>query len=794
MNQDFVHLHVHSDYSIMDSACTIYGIADAVIRHGMSAVAITDHGSMGGALESYRIFKREGIKPIIGCEIYFSPEPFTQAASTPMESGYHLVLLAKTFDGYQNLCRMLSRAMTGRDGSPQVSSRLLSEFSEGLIGLSACMEGEIAAKIMRRDMNRARMSIQKYIDMLGRENFYIELMDHGLPEQRKVNRELILLARKFSVKLVATNDVHYLRREDAGIHDLLLCIRTNSTIARPGRYRFPSDQFYFKSRDEMFSLFAEVPEACRNTLAVAERCTVEIPLVTSDKFVNHYPVFRLASDRTQRELLNEICLKGVKERYGFEADHNAGCLKAGEKSILARMDYEIDIIDGAGFTNYFLIIWDLLKYSREQGIAVGPGRGSVPSSLVAYLMRITDIDPVRHSLVFERFLNPEHINIPDIDIDFSEGARRPIMRYLSDKYGRKNLAKIGTYARFSGRFLLKKLAKVAGMKRAEAQKLLEVVGKCASKYEFHMPGLGYLAKNCEELQELMGKSSRIKKIIDASVSLEGIICRCCIHSCAVAIGDQPIENLVPIGRAVGNKAATMYHAASCENIGLLKQDILELRQLSIFKDAVARIDRTGKITFDIGSIPLDDRPTLELFSRGDTDGIFQFESQGMRELARKTKVGSFEDIIALIALCRPDMISLVPEYIERKNGRKRADYDHPLLEPVLKETYGILLYQEQVIQAVHALSGFTLCEADILRMAIGKRKMVEVEEQKRKFIDGCRKNGVCENACMNFWDRIMKHAAYAFNKSHVACYALIAYRMAYLKAHYPVEFSASAMY
>ncbi len=794
---EFVHLHLHSDYSILDGACPVKGVIECASGFGMKAVAVTDHGSMGGALEFYQALNKAGIKPIIGCEAYLSPTTrFDKDQNNPDIKGYHIVLLAEDFEGYQNLCRLVSKAeLEGLYYKPRIDKELLSKLGKGIIGLSACLKGELAVEILRDNVKGAKKALQEYLDILGRKNFYIELMDHGIAEQRKVNRELVLLAREFDVPLVATNDVHYLRKEHAQSHDLLLCIQTHATENEPGRLRFTGDQFYFRSPAEMMSLFEEVPEACSNTLAVAERCNVAIPLNTDKNKVNHYPVYKLDSGTGLREYLRGICLAAMQERYGFDPRQEGIALDEAQKAILDRMDYEISVIDKSGYVSYFLIVWDFLKHAREQGIAVGPGRGSGAGSIVAYLTRITDIDPIRYSLLFERFLNPERVSPPDFDIDLCERRRYEVIEYVRRKYGAGNVAQIGTYGTLKAKAVIKDLARVTNRTYADSESITKLIpervqdGSDTPKEVT----IKIAMENSQELRDKIDKEPWVKSIIEHAKVLEQLKRQRTIHAAGVIIGDQPLDNLIPLGLGSGSEVITQYAAKYCEDLGFLKMDFLGLRTLTLIEDSLEIIRRIRNVSIDIERIPLDDKPTYDLLNRGDTVAVFQLESGGMQELCKKFGIRRMEDIIALIALYRPGPMQFINEFISRKTGHTSIEYDHPAMKSILAETYGIMLYQEQIMEVVQKVAGFTLGGADILRRIIGKKKAEDMDKQMVKFLEGCAANGVSERKARDIWEKIKKFAGYGFNKSHSAAYAFLAYRTAYLKANYPVEFMTAVL-
>ncbi len=793
MSPEFVHLHLHTDYSLLDGACGIGALADLASEFGMPAVAMTDHGSMGGALDFYAKMNKKKIKPIIGCELNISPTTRTdQSMSNPDIRGFHLVLLAMDFTGYKNLCKLMSKAeLEGFFYKPRIDREILAQNSEGLIGMSACLKGEIAMEIQRGNIKEAKRVLQFYTDIFGKGNFYLELMDHGIPEQAKVNRELILLGKEFDTHLVATNDVHYLKKEHSKSHDLLLCIQTHSKVDEVKRLKFSSDQFYFKSAAEMLEVFKETPEAVRNTLEVAEKCGFEIPIGKE----NHYPVYKFENQQDPKIYLREICLDGIPERYSFNPRDGIADGDRMQASVIKRLDYEIDVIHKSNYISYFLIVWDFLKHAREHGIAVGPGRGSGAGSIVAYLTGITDIDPLKYSLLFERFLNPERVSPPDFDIDLCERRRHEVIEYVRNKYGASNVAQIGTYGTLKAKAVLKDIARVLGKSFAEGDKITKLIPDKVqeSNSEYKEVTLEYALKASGELRELLENEPWVKEVFDYAAPLEKLNRNRSIHAAGVIIGDQPLENIVPLGRGSGDEVITQYSGPHCESLGLLKMDFLGLRTLTLIEDTVGNIKKHRKFDLNIERIKLDDKPAYDILNKGDTVAIFQLESSGMQDLCKKFGIHKMEDIIALIALYRPGPMDFIPEFISRKTGHTKIEYDHPLMEAVLNETYGIMLYQEQIMEVVQKLAGFTLGGADILRRAIGKKKAEEMDKQREKFVKGCEANGIPKGKAELIWDKINKFAGYGFNKSHSAAYAFLAYRTAYLKANFPVEFMSAVL-
>ncbi len=793
MATEFVHLHVHTDYSILDGACPISGIADLATEYGMGSVAITDHGYLGGALDFYMKMNKKKVKPIIGIETYVSPtNRFDKDNSNGDIRGFHLILLAENFTGYQNLCRLAtSSVLEGFYYNPRIDKEILASHSKGLIGMSACLSGEIARAIQHNRIKDAKKILSQYLDIFGKDNFYLEIMEHGIAEQKIVNREMVLLSREFGIPLVATNDVHYLKKEHAYSHELMLCIQTHSIVSDEKRMKMHGDQFYFKSGDEMAAVFPELPEALKNTLAVAEKCNVEIPLTN----VNHYPVYQVDAGQTQKDVLRRICIDNMVERYGFDASDETR-LDEGQKKIIQRLDYELGVIDKSKYSSYFLVVWDFIKYARDNKIPVGPGRGSGAGSLVAYLSKITDIDPLKYNLLFERFLNPDRVSPPDFDVDFCELRRYEVIEYVRRKYGKDSVAQLGTYGTLKPKAVVKDLARVIGRSFADGNQLTKLIPdkkQTTEEGEDNKITLKAAIEQSKELRDFMDREQWVREVIEYAKPLEDLRRNMTIHAAGVIIGDQPLSNLVPLASGGKDEVITQYAATYCEALGLLKMDFLGLSTLTIIEDAVKKIKDNRKIDIDIEKISLEDKAAFNLLNRGDTIAVFQLESSGMQDLCKKFGVEKIEDIIALIAIYRPGPMQFIPDFISRKTGQTKLEYDHPAMEKILKETYGIMLYQEQIMQAVQEVAGFTLGQADILRRAIGKKDFKKMAEQHEKFVQGCAKNNISAQKADLIWEKIAKFAGYGFNKSHSAAYAFLAYRTAYLKANYPVEFMAAVL-
>ncbi len=797
MPSDFVHLHLHTDYSLLDGACAISwsklkpeereGKVDIVTlakEFEMPAVAITDHGVLGGAVEFQNAFQDTGIKPIVGTETYISPTTRTdRRPEIPHIKGYHLILLAENNEGYENLCRVISEAHTnGFYYKPRVDKEFLAAHSKGLIALSACIQGEVANRILYENYAAARKALQEYVDIFGKENFFLEVMDHGMEEQKKINREFVKLSRESGIPLVATNDVHYLKKEHARPHDLMLCIQTHATYEEARRMRMSSDEFYFKNADEMKLLFQEIPEAVTNTLRIAERCEVKI------EYKNHYPVYHVPEGTTQTDMLRELCIKGFPKRYGYDPLHPDKAHEEDAKLKLERMDYELGIIHKTNYDSYFLVVWDFINAAKETGIPVGPGRGSGAGSLVAFLTGITDIDPIRYKLFFERFLNPDRVSPPDFDIDFCERRREEVIQYVTRKYGKDCVSQIGTYGTLKAKNAIKDIARVLGRTPSEGDKITKRIPNDPKMT------LAKAIKESSELQELIRQEPWVQEIFNEAKPLEGLNRNMGIHAAGVIICDHPLAGVIPLGRGANNEVITQYTAPLCEEVGLLKMDFLGLRTLTVIDDTLRNIKKSRGIDLDLDKIPLDDPATFQLLNNGDTIAVFQLESGGMQDLCRKFKVESIDHISALLAIYRPGPMEFIPDFVSRKVQGRQIEYDHPLMEPILNETYGIMLYQEQIMQVVQALAGFSLGQADILRRAIGKKKIKDMEYQHAKFVEGCAKtNRIDGKLADQIWEKIKKFAGYGFNKSHSAAYAVISYQTAYLKANYKPEFFAAVL-
>ncbi|MDP2911351.1 MAG: DNA polymerase III subunit alpha [Candidatus Omnitrophota bacterium] len=780
LHSDFVHLHVHTQYSLLDGACIIPKLTDLARRMKMPACAITDHGNMFGAIEFYQSCLSNGIKPIIGSEVYIAAKGrFDRTFSAGEETANHLILLARDEAGYKNLMKLVSIGyLEGFYYKPRIDKEVLARYSEGLIGLSSCLKGEIPRAVMNNKEEKARQLTAEYRDILGKDNFYFELQDNGMSEQRLVSQELIRLAKELDIGIVATNDVHYLTRDSAKAHEALLCIQTQTTLDDPNRMKLQTDQFYFRSSEEMKALFKDVPEAISNTIKIAERCNLEL-----DFKKTYLPHYAAPEGTTREKFLRGLCEKNLEQRYPV----GEGFIPS--PTIRERLDYELKVISKAGYTSYFLIVWDFISHAKSKGIAVGPGRGSAAGSIVSYLLGITDIDPLKYNLLFERFLNSERVSMPDIDIDFCYERRPEVIDYVIQKYGKDNVAQIITFGTMAARAVIRDVGRVMNLPYADVDKIAKLV-----PMELDVT-LEIALEKEPELAKLYKENPKIRELIDTSRKLEGLTRHASTHAAGVVISEDSLTSHVPLFKTSDGQISTGYAMGSLEKIGLLKMDFLGLRTLTVIQEAVKIINRVNEINLKVEDIPMDDPKTYKLLNNAESAGIFQLESSGMRDLLRKLKAEKFEDIIALLALYRPGPIGsgMLDDYMKRKHGQVDVRYDHPLLEASLKETYGIIVYQEQVMIIVSSLAGFSLAQADLLRRAIGKKTPEIMEQQRKAFIDGAVKNKIERRIAEKIFSFIEHFAGYGFNKSHSAAYALISYRTAYLKANYPVEFMTALL-
>jgi len=768
----FTHLHVHSHYSLLDGLAKIDQLIKRAKELNMDSLALTDHGVLYGAIEFYKKAKKAGIKPIIGAELYIAPEGRHFKRPNIDRERWHIVVLAKDKIGYQNLIQLITRAhLEGFYYRPRVDKGLLREHREGLIAMSACLHGEIPQTILAGDIEKAERIALEYSDIFGPGNFYLEMMPHyNFKEQKKVNNVLLEISKKTGIPLVATNDIHYINPEDAEAQEILMCIQTNHTINDEDRLTL-NDDFSMKSQKEMIESFKEVPEAIENTQKIVDQCNLEIELGKIE-----LPIFPLPEGEAADRYLEKLCLSGLKMRFG----------KA-ESEAKDRLNYELKVIKKTGFASYFLIVQDLVNWAKNNGIVVGPGRGSVGGSLVAYLLNITNVNPLKYNLLFERFLNPDRISMPDIDLDFADTRRDEVIDYVAQKYGREHVAQIITFGTMAARAVVRDVGRALGYAYTFCDQLAKMIPFAFS--------LGEALSKVSELRESYETDSQTQRLIDLAKKLEGVARHASTHACGIVITKNKIDNYTPRQHASQDDETivTQYEMHSVEDLGLLKMDFLGLKNLTIIENAVNLIKKLRKEEINIDALPLDDKKTFELFQKANTTGVFQLESSGMKRYLQQLKPTQFEDIIAMVALFRPGPMDLIPEFIARKRGQKKIAYIHPKLEPILKNTYGIAIYQEQLLQIVRDLAGFSLAEADVLRKAVGKKIKKLLDEQSEKMIKGMIKNKIDQRTAERIWEFVEPFARYGFNRSHATCYALIGYQTAYLKSHYTPEFMTALM-
>ncbi len=772
--RSFVHLHVHTEYSLLDGASRIGSLVQRAKELDMPAIAITDHGSMYGIVDFYKQAKKQGIKPIIGCEVYVAPRSRKERNMVEGEAYYHLVLLAETDEGYRNLIELVSRANTeGFYYKPRVDKELLSIYSKGLICLSACIAGEIPAWILKGNINTAEALVQEYIDIFGKDNFFLEIQDHGIPEQKKVNTLLIEMSRKFGVGLVATNDLHYINKKDAECHDVLLCIQMGKTVDDTARMKFSSDEFYLKSFSEMAQLFGEYPEALANTCRIAERCNVTL------EFGNLYlPEFPVPEGLTADGYLEQLCREQLVERYSEVTPE-----------INARLEFELGVIVKMDYSGYFLIVWDFINYARQQEIPVGPGRGSAAGSIVSYLLGITNIDPIAYGLLFERFLNPERVTMPDIDIDFCYVNRGKVIEYVSARYGADRVAQIITFGTMAAKGAIRDVGRALNMPYGEVDRIAKMVPN----------ELGITLRRALEISSdfraAYENEAMVGKLLDLAMAVEGLPRHASTHAAGLVISKEPLTHYVPLQNSAEGFLTTQYDKDKVEELGLLKMDLLGLRTLTVIGDTIKLVQESRGIKIDIDNIPFDDPKVSAMLTNGDTAGVFQLESSGITALVKDLKPECFADLIPLVALYRPGPLGsgMVEDFINGRHGKKIVTYVHPLLEPILCDTFGVILYQEQVMQIASVMAGFTLGQADLLRRAMGKKKHDVLDAQRENFLQGASERGIERKMAGEIFDLMAHFADYGFNKSHSAAYALVAYQTAYLKANYPQEFMAALL-
>ena len=777
----FVHLHVHTEFSLLDGACRINGMMDRVKELGQDAIAITDHGVMYGCIDFYKAAKAAGIKPIIGCEVYVARRGMEDRVHGIDSKPYHLVLLCKDRTGYENLCYLVSQAhINGFYNKPRVDLELLSKHHEGLIATSACLAGAVPRLMVEEDnYDAAKEYALKLSEIFGEDNFYLELQDHGIEEQRAANQGIMRLARETGLPLIVTNDAHYLRRENAKMQDVMVCIQTNTTLDNPNRkLEFKTDEFYLKSEEELKELFPNCPEAFENTVKIAQRCNLEFVF---NEY--HLPSFPVPEGYTNEEYFRKLCNDGFAERY-----------PDAPQSYRERLEYEIDVISRMGYTNYYLIVWDFIRYAKEQGIPVGPGRGSGAASIVAYCMHITEVDPMKYTLIFERFLNPERVSMPDFDTDFCQERRGEVIDYVMEKYGADHVAQIATFGTMAARGAIRDVGRALNFTYAET----DVVAKLVPTMPLHIT-LAESLKVSPKLKEMYDADERVKELIDTAMSLEGMPRNTSTHAAGVVITADPVCSYVPLSRN-DDTIVTQYTMTTIEELGLLKMDFLGLRNLSVIEDAQQQI-RLLDPDFDIAKVADDDPDTFRMLAEGKTQGVFQLESAGITGVCMDMKPTSIEDMTAIVALYRPGPMDSIPMFIANKLDHNKITYKTPLLEPILRVTYGCIVYQEQVIEIFRSLGGYTMGQADNIRRAISKKKMKIIEENRKVFvygdpeqgISGAVAKGVTEQAAQSIYDEIVAFANYAVNKAHAVCYAVVSYQTAYLKCHYPKQYMAALM-
>jgi DNA polymerase-3 subunit alpha len=787
---NFVHLHLHTDYSLLDGACEISELVSETARRGMPAVAVTDHGNLFAAANFFHEATTRGVKPIIGCEVYVARGSRQEKTADPESPGAgranHLLLLCENNEGYRNLIKLVSSGfLEGFYYKPRIDHDLLARHGRGLIALSSCLRGEVAEALAEGRYEESRNAAYRLRDIFGKGNFFLEVQDQNLDIEKKVNPELVRLSRESGIPLVATNDTHYLTQADARAQEVLLCIQTGKTMSEPNRMRFATDQFYFKTAQEMAHVFRELPEALDRTLAIAERCHVKI-----ERISNPFPEFRVPAGYTTETYFERVVRDGFAQRAPhLEALAKKGLLRRPLAEYETRLTAEIEMIKKMRFAGYFLIVWDFIHYARGQGIPVGPGRGSAAGSLVSYALAITDVDPLQYDLLFERFLNPERISLPDIDIDFCMLRRGEVIDYVTQKYGRENVAQIITFGTMAAKAAIKDVGRALDMPYAEVDRLAKLVPN-----QLNIE-LADALKQSPQLRSTAQKDERVGELIEIAQRLEGLARHASTHAAGVVISPQPLTDIVPLYKSNREEITTQYDMNALERIGLLKMDFLGLTTLTVLHDTVRLVRQNRGTEINLADLPLHDPETYKLFSGGETTGIFQFESHGMRDILRRYQPSRLEDLTALNALYRPGPIQggMIDDFIQRKHGKKKMAYELPEMQEILAETYGVILYQEQVMQIASRLAGFSLGEADILRRAMGKKKAEEMAAQRQKFLAGCHANKVPAKKAERIFDLMEEFAKYGFPKAHSCAYALLAYQTAYLKTHYPVEFFAALL-
>ncbi len=775
---DFCHLHTHTEYSLLDGEASIKKLIARVKELGMTSCAITDHGSMYGVVDFYREAKAQGIHPVIGCEVYMAPRSRFEKVHDIDNKTSHLILLAQNQTGYKNLIKMVSSGyIDGFYYKPRIDFELLKENSEGIIALSACLAGEVPKAILNGNYDEAKKIVERYVNALGKDNYFLEIQDHGIAEQKRIIPEIIRLSQETGVGVVATNDIHYLKKEDAKYQDVLMCIQMEKTVDNPDRMRFETEEFYIKSPEEMADLFEYIPEAIENTAKIAKRCNVDFDFNT-----RHLPAYDVPDGMDAFEYLTKLCNEGINKRYNPVPDE-----------LRERLEYELNVIKNMGFVDYFLIVWDFIHFAKNNGVTVGPGRGSAAGSIVSYALGITTVDPIKYGLIFERFLNPERVSMPDIDIDFAPEGRQKVIDYVVEKYGEGQVAQIITFGTMKAKLAIRDVGRALNIPYAEVDRVAKLV-----PFDLKMT-IQKAIDISSELHALYENDPKIKELLDTSMALEGLPRHASTHAAGVVITSEPIVNYVPLQLNADNFITTQFTKDTVENLGLLKMDFLGLRNLTVIENAVNIIKKTRGIDIDIDNIDYNTREVYELISSGNTDGVFQLESAGMQSFMQELKPDSLEDVIAGIALYRPGPMEQIPRYIKSKKNPETIQYKHPLLKDILDVTYGCMVYQEQVLEIVRVLAGYSLGKADQMRRTISKKKADQMVIERKNFIygsddgeiPGCIKNGIDEATAISIFDEINDFANYAFNKSHAAAYAFVTYQTAYLKTFYPVEYMAS---
>lgn len=777
----FTHLHVHTEFSLLDGSCKIKEIVARAKELGMDSLAITDHGVMYGAIDFYKAAKEVGIKPIIGCEVYVAPgSRFNKEAGQSEDKYHHLVLLAENNQGYANLMKIVSKGfIDGFYYKPRVDYEVLREYHEGIIALSACLAGEVQRYLARGFYEEGKKSALMYQDIFGKGNYFLELQDHGIPEQKMVNNSLLRMSKELDIELVATNDVHYINAEDAVAHDILLCIQTSKKVSDEDRMRYEGGQFYLKSEDEMKTLFPYALQALENTHKIAERCNVDIEFG-----VTKLPRYDVPDGYTSWEYLNYLCTRGLNDKYPED-----------DGTLRERLDYELGVINKMGYVDYFLIVWDFINFAKSNSIIVGPGRGSAAGSIVSYCLGITDIDPIKYDLLFERFLNPERVSMPDIDIDFCYERRQEVIDYVVEKYGKDRVVQIVTFGTLAARNVIRDVGRALDLPYATVDEVAKMIPK----------DLGITIEKAlnqsNDFRNLYNSNEEVKNLINMAKRLEGLPRHTSMHAAGVVISQKSVDEYVPLSRASDGSVTTQYIMTTLEELGLLKMDFLGLRTLTVIRNAVRYAEKSIGEPFDINKIDYNDKKVLNYIGTGKTDGIFQLESPGMKNFMKELKPQNLEDIIAGISLYRPGPMDFIPKYLEGKNNPENITYDCPQLEKILKPTYGCIVYQEQVMQIVRELAGYTLGRSDLVRRAMSKKKQSVMEKEQHNFVygnpeenvKGCIANGIDEQIALKIYNDMMDFAKYAFNKSHAAAYAVVSYQTAFLKYYYPVEYMAALM-